>query len=1024
MSLCENKEQKLTEEKILNFEERMKNPQEMSELIKILFDKEYTKKFPNILLYSKKLFLSQIKKNTISSLENIFTKKIKDKQFQTLIENSFKQIEELYDSNNNILKDIWSNLSKNDGNQFLTKYIKHCFFDNEYANHNCQNNSKFILILNKDKIEFVICNICHKVYNSKCILCKCYYCEMEYYTEIINEENESFLFPITWKKNHCNQLIKNKILCKKCNFPFLLNMKTGILNCSNNNCKFISEPKNIEWKCNICNNNYNSDVIIYNPLYEELIEKEINLALLIKKRAFPHKLSCCDLDVFLTEFYHNKNCNGILYLGNLNDDLIIVCEKCHYINYYENFIWTCPKCQKEFNNKNINENKEKIRNFKDIQIKDHKKFYAKNIKEENENISKIEKYNSKETLVNNDLDNRKSLKKKYKSFRTRRDEINEQKKNSVNPITTNIVKNSNISKLKLHLKNYNSSANIEKNDKPKRFSKYKSTKFDLKKFKIDKDFAKVKEKEKEKEDSQKENKNLLNKINNIKEADNNSNNNNLKLESINVEQNQKIIKVRRSIYQYYKNLRTPNIEKPSNERKEKSSITTEESKEIKPLAQKEEKEEKIQKEEKEEKEEKDKSNNYKILKKKFWNYIDRNNFRRKTVQNQEIKLNINEINKTKERLQTESLKNNKVEKEFISHLNIEEHKEDDDKKEKKEKKENTNGSLVGNKNTNSTKDTNSPSSKSLKVSKIPGMSDDLYSQIIQQINALYSSCHLPRFNIEEYTINRKLGEGSYGIIHCIIKEDTKEKFALKKIIAQSLQKVTEFVKEFELVNLCQHPNILKIYGLNINLLEHSTYSIQVLMEKAERDWNKDIKRRMQEEKYYTEKELLSIMKQLTLALLYLKEKLNIAHRDIKPQNVLIFENGIFKLADFGEAKEVKLSKELNTLRGTELYMSPSLYNGLKENKDDIEHNPFKSDLFSLGFCFVYAATMDFNLLYDLRNINNDIDMKKKLNEYLKNKYSEKFIWILGKMVELNETNRFDFNELNSEIDKLIKNEEN
>ena len=66
-------------------------------------------------------------------------------------------------------------------------------------------------------------------------------------------------------------------------------------------------------------------------------------------------------------------------------------------------------------------------------------------------------------------------------------------------------------------------------------------------------------------------------------------------------------------------------------------------------------------------------------------------------------------------------------------------------------------------------------------------------------------------------------------------------------------------------------------------------------------------------------------------------------------------------------------------------MSPSLYNGLKENKDDIEHDPFKSDLFSLGFCFVYAATMDFNLLYDLRNINNDIDMKKKLNEYLKKK---------------------------------------
>ena len=140
MSLCENIDQNLTEEKIIKFEEMMKNPEEMSDLIKILFDKEYTKKFPNILLYSKKLFLSQIKKDTFSSLENLFTKKIKEnRQFQILIENNFKQIENLYDSNNNILKDIWSNLSKSDGHQFLTKYIKHCFYDSEYANHNIQN---------------------------------------------------------------------------------------------------------------------------------------------------------------------------------------------------------------------------------------------------------------------------------------------------------------------------------------------------------------------------------------------------------------------------------------------------------------------------------------------------------------------------------------------------------------------------------------------------------------------------------------------------------------------------------------------------------------------------------------------------------------------------------------------------------------------------------------------------------------------------------------------------------------------
>ena len=150
----------------------------------------------------------------------------------------------------------------------------------------------------------------------------------------------------------------------------------------------------------------------------------------------------------------------------------------------------------------------------------------------------------------------------------------------------------------------------------------------------------------------------------------------------------------------------------------------------------------------------------------------------------------------------------------------------------------------------------------------------------------------------------------------------------------------------------------------------------------------------------------------------------IAHRDIKPQNVLIFENNIFKLADFGEAKEIKVNDKdnyLNTLRGTELYMSPALYNGLKINKDDIEHDPFKSDLFSLGFCFIYATTMDFNFLFNLRNINDDIEMKAQINNILKNKYSEKFIWILTKMVELNEKNRFSFKELNDEIDKMVEN---
>jgi hypothetical protein len=589
--------------------------------------------------------------------------------------------------------------------------------------------------------------------------------------------------------------------------------------------------------------------------------------------------------------------------------------------------------------------------------------------------------------------------KKYQSFRYNRN-TDDKKKYALN--LPNIgIKQNNISKINLYEKNTNCS-NEPNPNKPKKKYLYRSQKFDLNRFKIEKNFAKEKV-EKVKEENLKENKNILNKTNNPEKEIQKNLNHDLKIE---VEKNNvdpiKVRKGRKSVYQYYKNLREKN--KVTSDNKEEEQKITEENK-IKVNIDNNNKEKGIKR----------------FSKLYSHNNFNRLNLRRKTLNNLDIKININEFIKEKEGIQTERQQKKETEqKEFVSKLNL----EGNVVTEIGEEKEYTKGTIIDNKNLNSTEDSNSSNSKSLKVSKIPGMSDDLYSQIMQQINTIFSTCKIPRFNMDEFTITRKLGEGSYGIIHCLIKDNTQEKYALKKIIAPSISKVNEFVREFELVNLCQHPNILKIYGLNINLLDHSTYSIQVLMEKAERDWNKDIKRRKQEEKYYTEKELLSIMKQLTLALLYMKEQLNLAHRDIKPQNVLIFENNIFKLADFGEAKEIENMKNFNTLRGTELYMSPALYNGLKINKDDIEHDPFKSDLFSLGFCFIFAATMDFNLLYSFRNINDDKEMKRKLNEILKDKYSDKFIYILSKMIELDEKNRFDFNELNNEIDRVNINEGN
>ena len=186
------------------------------------------------------------------------------------------------------------------------------------------------------------------------------------------------------------------------------------------------------------------------------------------------------------------------------------------------------------------------------------------------------------------------------------------------------------------------------------------------------------------------------------------------------------------------------------------------------------------------------------------------------------------------------------------------------------------------------------------------------------------------------------------------------------------------------------------------------------MELAVTDWEKEIIQRSKLQKYYSEPELVERLKILLKTFSELQVE-NVSHRDIKPQNILICPGGVVKVADFGEAKELMKNTPNTgnqTLRGTELFMSPILFKALRNRRCAIiKHNSFKSDVFSLGLCFLLSATLTFNSIYDIRELETDEAIEKTIKKYIQTRYSEKFIKILQKMLEYNEKERFDFIEM-------------
>ena len=270
-------------------------------------------------------------------------------------------------------------------------------------------------------------------------------------------------------------------------------------------------------------------------------------------------------------------------------------------------------------------------------------------------------------------------------------------------------------------------------------------------------------------------------------------------------------------------------------------------------------------------------------------------------------------------------------------------------------------------------------------------------------------------NMNEIKIMNMIGKGSYGNIYQVEEVKTNQKLAMKKLIADGPDELQKFknnialYNSFNLLGKNSNKNILPYFKYLIKKLDITTYSIYITMPLAECDWHKLI---TDKKNIQSEKVLHKFLKCLAIAGSFL-QKSCVAHRDIKPQNVLITKQNEIFLTDFDEAINVKAAVGIYEIRGSEAYMSPILEKNLILGQKKVKHNVFKSDVYSLGLSFVYAMTKNLEILPKIKKCEDDKVNEKLLRDNIikGGKYSDDFIKTIMKMVAYEEKNRFDFHEL-------------
>lgn len=197
---------------------------------------------------------------------------------------------------------------------------------------------------------------------------------------------------------------------------------------------------------------------------------------------------------------------------------------------------------------------------------------------------------------------------------------------------------------------------------------------------------------------------------------------------------------------------------------------------------------------------------------------------------------------------------------------------------------------------------------------------------------------------DRYQIIKSIGEG--GMANVYLAYDTiLERNVAVKVLRGDLANDEKFVRRFQREALqassLSHPNIVEVYDVGEDNGEY-----YIVMEYVE---GKHLKNLLKKRGKLTITEVVDIMLQVTSGLSVAHDSY-IIHRDIKPQNIMILDNGLVKLTDFGIALAMNSTQltQTNSVMGSVHYLPPEQASG--------KGATLQSDIYSLGILMYELLT--------------------------------------------------------------------